>query len=46
MDTTNYEKESYQALCQIAKIYEDYHYTSDTVLEKIGDILRLYEFID
>lgn len=37
--------EAFDAICKIAEIYEDC-YVRDTVLEKIGNILRDYEFID
>lgn len=38
--------DAFDAINQIAPIYDDYHNYSEEAFEKIGDILRKYEFID
>lgn len=38
--------DAYNAICEIAKIYDDYNYIDEEVMDKIGEILKEYGFRD
>lgn len=43
---TDRKEEAWTAINKIAKIYDDYHYIDKEALDKIGEILKEYNFID
>lgn len=43
---TDRKEDAWTAIDKIAEIYDNYHYTDEEALDKIGEVLKKYGFID
>lgn len=39
-------RDSYEAISKIASIYDNYNYTDEEAMDRIGLVLKEYDFID